>query len=186
MRFLRRSWTLARVKDVDPRSEIIAFGDFSLDPIRFELSRSDELIEIKPKVLDLLLYLIEHRDRLVTKDELLDTFWADTAISEGALSNLIYELRASLDDDAQRQAVIETVRGRGFRFVAEVRSRPREDPSEPRAVERTSRPGLAEAVFMIVVCAVIPNAILASINYMYNSSQVVVDVIRPAFDTIVL
>jgi DNA-binding winged helix-turn-helix (wHTH) protein len=183
--FLRRGRTVARLERVDPGSKIIAFGDLSLDPIRFELSRSGELIEIKPKVLDLLVYLIQHRDRLVTKDELLDNFWADTAISEGSLTNLIYELRAAVGDDAQRQVVIETVRGRGFRFVAEVYPFSGETSAESKLQMPTSRPGLSEAILMIVLCAVIPNAILASINYAYNSSQVVVDSIRPAFDTIV-
>ena len=183
---LRRGGTAARLRQVEPGTKIIAFGDFSLDPTRFELSRSGELVEIKPKVLDLLVYLVRHRDRLVTKDELLDTFWADTVISEGSLSNLIYELRSSVGDDAQRQVVIETVRGRGFRFVAEVHSSSGENSSEPEPHVPTSRPSVAESVFMIFVCAVIPNAILASANYTYNSAQVVVDYIRPAFETIVL
>lgn len=167
-------------------SRIILFGDFTLNPTRFELFHSGELVEIKPKALDLLVYLIEHRDRLVEKDELLEAFWTGTVVSEGSLSNLIYELRSALGDDAQRQAVIKTVRGRGFRFVAE--TQPFEDlVEEPRKPSVSSpRPPLKEAVTMIVVCAVIPNAILAALNYAYNSSQVVNDTIRPAFETIVL
>ena len=165
--------------------QIIRFGDFTVNRTRFELWRSGERIEIKPKSLDLLVYLIDHRDRVVEKDEIMEALWSETLVSEGSLSNLIYELRASLDDDARAQAIIETIRGRGVRFVAEVEPREEDRVVSKDLDSSVSRPRLSEAVFVMSLCAFIPNSILAGLNYAYNSSQVVTDSIRPAFEMVV-
>ena len=164
---------------------LIAFDDFLLDSTRFELRHSDTVVELKPKAFDLLVYLVTHRDRLVTKEELLDNLWMETVIGEGSLSNLVYELRSALGDDARRQVMIQTVRGRGFRFVAEIQDL-QNGPSVPQPALSNPAPRLRDAIWMIVLCAVIPNAVLAGLNYAYNSSQVVVDAIRPAFNIVVL
>jgi len=79
-----------------------------------------ELAEPQPKALDLLLYLIEHRDRVVHKNELLDALWPGVVVSESALTQAVKKARAMVADDGDRQAVIRTVPRRGFRFVADL------------------------------------------------------------------
>jgi adenylate cyclase len=88
--------------------------------------------EPQPKVFDLLLYLIEHRDRVVDKDELLAKIWPGTVVSESALTQAVRKARAMVADDGVRQAVIRTVQRRGFRFVAPLDDEPA--PAAPPAI----------------------------------------------------
>lgn len=74
--------------------------------------------EVQPKVFNLLCYLIEHRERVIDKDELLDKLWAGTVVTESSLSQSIRKARALVGDDGNRQEVIRTVQRRGYRFVA--------------------------------------------------------------------
>ena len=76
--------------------------------------------EPQPKALDLLLYLIAHRDRVVDKDELLDKIWPGVIVTESALTQALRKARAMVGDDGERQAVIRTIQRRGFRFVADL------------------------------------------------------------------
>ena len=76
--------------------------------------------EPQPKALDLLLYLIAHRERVVDKDELLAKIWPGVVVSDSALTQALRKARAMVGDDGERQAVIRTVQRRGFRFVADL------------------------------------------------------------------
>jgi TolB-like protein len=96
------------------------FGDFRLDPERFELIRSDRPVRLEPQVLSLLIHLVRNRVRMVTKDEIVTAIWQDQAVSDASISSRIRSARQAVGDDGARQAVIQTVHGRGFRFVAEV------------------------------------------------------------------
>ena len=96
------------------------FDDFLVDPEAWRLSRGGEEIHLEPVVLELLLYLIAHRERLVTRHELMDTVWGDTVISEAALTKAVARLRKALGDDSVTHRYLETVRSRGYRFVADV------------------------------------------------------------------
>lgn len=96
------------------------FGDFHLDPGRFELSRHGEPVRLEPQVLALLVHLVRHRDRLVTKDEIVTAVWRGRAISDASISSRIRSARQAVDDSGAQQAVIRTLHGQGFRFVAEV------------------------------------------------------------------
>ena len=99
---------------------IFKFAGFELDTTLHELRRGGVVCAIEPQVFDLLHYLIEHRDRLVAKDELLDAIWTDRTVSDWALSSRIMSARKAVGDDGKTQAVIRTVPRRGFRFVADV------------------------------------------------------------------
>jgi tetratricopeptide (TPR) repeat protein len=77
-------------------------------------------VAVEPKVLDLLIHLLQHRGRLISREMLQRQLWPETAVSSAALSRLIKEARRVTGDDGRRQVVIETRRGRGFRLVAEV------------------------------------------------------------------
>ncbi|MEM9621160.1 MAG: winged helix-turn-helix domain-containing protein [Pseudomonadota bacterium] len=98
------------------------FGNFRISLSTYELFKDNTAIAVEPQVFNLLGYLVQHRDRVVTKDELLDELWGHRYVSDSALSTQIKTLRKVVGDSGQKQAVIQTVRGRGFRFVAAIES----------------------------------------------------------------
>jgi DNA-binding winged helix-turn-helix (wHTH) protein/pimeloyl-ACP methyl ester carboxylesterase len=89
-----------------------------LDPLTRELHRSGRLVPIEQRAFNLLLYLVEHRDRAVSKDELQSAIWPRMILTESALTRCIMKARRAVGDDSERQAVIKTVHGHGYRFVA--------------------------------------------------------------------
>jgi predicted ATPase/DNA-binding winged helix-turn-helix (wHTH) protein len=96
------------------------FGAFELDVDTYELRRHGEPVPVEPQVFDVVAHLIAHRDRVVRKEELLDEVWGDRFVSESALTTRLKSARKALDDDGRAQAVIRTVHGRGYQFVADV------------------------------------------------------------------
>jgi TolB-like protein/cytochrome c-type biogenesis protein CcmH/NrfG len=97
------------------------FSNHSLDLDRRELARGGEGIAIEPQVLDLLVYLIENRDRVVTKDNLIETIWNGRIVSESALTSRINAARKAVGDSGKDQGLIRTIARKGFRFVGDVR-----------------------------------------------------------------
>ena len=93
------------------------FEDFALDGDRRELRRGDELISVEPQVFDLLLYLIRNRDRVVSKDDLVEAVWQGRIVSDATLSSRINAARSALHDNGEKQRLIRTMLRRGFRFV---------------------------------------------------------------------
>ena len=96
------------------------FGDFQIDPERFLLSCRDVPVRLEPQVLSLLIHLIRNRDHMVTKDEIVAAVWQGEAVSDASISSRIRSARQAVGDDGEKQAVIRTVHGRGFRFIPEV------------------------------------------------------------------
>ena len=96
------------------------FGNFRLDPERFELSHNGAVVRPEPQVFALLVHLIRNRDRMVTKDEIAEDIWHGRAVSDASIASRIRTARKMVGDDGTAQAVIRTVHGRGFRFVADV------------------------------------------------------------------
>jgi predicted ATPase/pimeloyl-ACP methyl ester carboxylesterase len=96
---------------------IFEFESFELDTERFELREGGQARGIEPQVFDVLRYLIEHRDRVVTKEELLDNVWGDRFVSESALTSRVKAARQVLGDSGRAQRCIATVHGRGYRFL---------------------------------------------------------------------
>ena len=105
---------------------IYHFGPYQLDAHRGELCYASHPVEIEPKVFDVLVYLIEHRDRIVTKEELLEHCWAGTFVSEAALTRCLAKVRKVVEPEPGGSPVIQTRYGRGYRFVAPVTVRPHE------------------------------------------------------------
>ena len=93
------------------------FEDYALDTDRRELRRRGTLVAIEPQVFDLLAYLVQHRDRVVTKDDLFAAVWNGRFVSESALTTRMNAARVAVGDNGAMQRVIHTLRGRGFRFV---------------------------------------------------------------------
>jgi TolB-like protein len=96
------------------------FGEFELDLDRYELRRGGKPVKTEPRVLELLHYLIEQRERVVPKEDLLDTLWADVHVSESALTTTIRDARRVLGDSPGAPQWIKTIYGRGFRFVGDI------------------------------------------------------------------
>ena len=99
---------------------ISIFGDCELDAARCELRRAGATVTVEAKVFKVLVHLIVHRERVVTKDELLEHFWPGAFVSEPALTRCLTKVRQAVHDDRLSQRIIKTVRGHGYRFVAEV------------------------------------------------------------------
>jgi TolB-like protein/Flp pilus assembly protein TadD len=104
-------------------------ASYSIDMSAREIRNGDAAVPVEPKVFDLLQMLIEHRARVVPKDEMIERLWDGRAISDAALSSCVKAARRALGDDGQRQCMIRTVARRGFRFVGPVRpATPEHDP----------------------------------------------------------
>jgi predicted ATPase/DNA-binding winged helix-turn-helix (wHTH) protein len=96
------------------------FCDCEVDLDLYELRRAGVCQSIEPQVFDVLAHLIRYRDRVVTKDELFDAVWGTRFVSESALTSRVKTARRAVGDDGRLQRVIQTARGRGYRFVAPV------------------------------------------------------------------
>ena len=101
---------------------IYAFGSCELDLNRVVLRRGGSEVRIEPQVFDLLCCLLKRNGELVRKEELLDEVWGDRFVSASALTTRVKAARHAVGDDGARQAVIRTVHGKGYQFVAEVRT----------------------------------------------------------------
>lgn len=103
-------------------------GELLLDTDRYLLERDGESVHVEPQVFDVLAHLVANRDRVVTKEELLDEVWGDRFVGESTLASRIKDARRILGDDGSRQEWIRTVHGRGYHFVGGVEAL---EPSGP-------------------------------------------------------
>jgi TolB-like protein/DNA-binding winged helix-turn-helix (wHTH) protein len=99
-------------------------GETELDAARFELRRGGQTLSVEPQVLELLLYLVAHRERAVTRAELFENLWRGRIVSESALNSRVKAARAAIGDDGTSQAQIRTLHRTGYRFVGEVEEWP--------------------------------------------------------------
>src|SRR5215831_16046781 len=99
---------------------VLRFGDHVLDIERRELRRGAEPIALEPQVFDLLVYLVRNRDRVVSKDDLIDNVWGGRIVSDSALTSRINAARRAVNDSGAEQRIIRTVQRRGIRFIGEV------------------------------------------------------------------
>lgn len=95
------------------------FTDFTLDPEKFELKERGSLVAVEPQVFELLQLLLENRDRVVSKDEIIEKVWDGRFVSDASVSSRVKSARQAVGDDGTAQSAIRTIYGKGFRFVAE-------------------------------------------------------------------
>jgi DNA-binding winged helix-turn-helix (wHTH) protein/Flp pilus assembly protein TadD len=101
-------------------SDSYRFGEFVLDPRRRSLSYADSDVSLTPKAFDVLLFLAQNPNRLVTKDELLEAVWGDTFVEEGNLKQYVSHLRKALGDNSEDPRLIVTIPRKGYQFTARV------------------------------------------------------------------
>src|SRR5271156_4242885 len=99
---------------------VYRFVEFVLDPSRRTLSRVDSLVSLTPKAFDVLHFLVQNPNRLVTKEDLLKAVWGDTIVEEGNLTQYISHLRKALGDNSEDSRLIVTIARKGYQFAADV------------------------------------------------------------------
>jgi DNA-binding winged helix-turn-helix (wHTH) protein len=102
----------------------LLFPPFRMDVANERLWKEEQAIPLRPKTFAILRHLAEHPGRLVTKDELLRAVWGETRVSEEGLRDYVREIRQALQDDAEVPQFVETVQGRGYRFLPAVTTQP--------------------------------------------------------------
>jgi TolB-like protein/cytochrome c-type biogenesis protein CcmH/NrfG len=105
--------------------------DHTLNTDRRELRRGGESINVEPQVLDVLIYLVENRERVVSKDDLIASVWEGRIVSDATLSSRIYAVRKALGDTGQDQKLIRTIPRKGHRFIGPVTTQSRGDEQPP-------------------------------------------------------
>ena len=108
------------------------FADHALDTDRRELRRGSEPVAVEPQVFDLLVYLLQNRDRVVSKDDLIASVWGGRIVSDSTLTSRINAARKAVGDSGEDQKLIRTIPRKGLRFVGAVRTQPNgAEPAQP-------------------------------------------------------
>lgn len=114
---------------------IYGFDDFELDAGAVELRKDGAAVAVEPQVFALILLLVENRERMVSKDEIIEKVWDGRFVSESALTSRIKSARKALGDDGKTQKYIKTLHGQGFRFIADASVRQHSKIEIPHAKE---------------------------------------------------
>jgi TolB-like protein len=122
------------------------FDDCVLDIAKRELWRNGLLVPIAPQALDLLVYLIQHREQIVSKDQLVGAIWGGRVVADSALTTRVNVLRSLIGDSGQQQRLIKTFARKGFRFVGHVSEQP--PPASQRQAVSTELPSIAVLPFL--------------------------------------
>jgi Tol biopolymer transport system component/DNA-binding winged helix-turn-helix (wHTH) protein len=136
------------------------FDEVVLDPSNLRLTVAGAVRQLEPKSFRLLQFLIQNRQRVVPKDEVLRVVWEETAVTDNALTRAIAQIRKALDDDPKKPRYIETVPTVGYRFIAELRDVPESAaalpaPAPPRGAKRRSWPTFASAGVAILLAGAV-------------------------------
>ncbi len=119
------------------RQVIYRFDNCTLDTETYQLSLAGRPVPVEPLVFDLLVYLIEHRSRVVSRDELLENLWKGKVVTDAALGARLKDARKAVGDSGDRQAVIKTVHGRGYQFIADITDSKGDSERQAGAAPRT-------------------------------------------------
>ena len=126
----------------------LSFGDYEIDIERRELRRAKSPVHVEPQVFDLLVYLVQNRDRVVSKEDLIASVWGGRIVSDSTLTSRINAARNAVGDSGEDKKLIRTIARKGLRFVGEVRMQPNGDePAEvtdppPDEIQERSRMAL--------------------------------------------
>ena len=134
-------------------------AEYLIDTARFRISNGDAPIPAEPKVFDLLVYLVRHHDRVVTREELFKEVWDGREVSDATLSNHVKSARKVLSDNGELQQTILTIRGRGYQFIAPVKVIP-EDAGIPADESLRSQPVAPKWRVLVAIVGVLLVAVL--------------------------
>lgn len=123
------------------------FKDYVLDPERRELTLSSQPVSVGPQVFDLLLHLVQNRDRVVSKDDLIEAVWGGRIVSESTVTSHINSVRKAIGDSGEEQRLVRTVPRKGFRFVGDVKET--QDANGSDTASLRSHPELTPPVFLL-------------------------------------
>jgi adenylate cyclase len=133
---------------LSPRHQVLgfAFGPFELTLDRYELRRGESSVPLEPRIFEVLSFLIEHRGRVISKDELWRELWGGRSVADGSLARAIQGVRQVLGDAPEQPRWIKTIHGRGYVFLGEAREilRP-----EPRAVQGAEADAVAASIAVL-------------------------------------
>jgi pimeloyl-ACP methyl ester carboxylesterase len=119
---------------------IYQFDQFLVDKSQYRLLHNDVELTVRPQVFELLVYLIENRDRVVTRDELLENLWPGKVVTDSALGVQLKNVRKAVKDTGASQHVIKTIHGRGYQFIADVvESKPDTNPGPAGSLDHRVR-----------------------------------------------
>ena len=107
------------------------FDDVTVDRENFRVLKRDEARPVPPRAFDVLIYLIEHRERVVEKQELFERVWKEAFVTDNALTRAVKDIRRAIGDDAGSPRYIETLPKRGYRFIAEITTAKEPPPVQP-------------------------------------------------------
>ncbi len=130
-------------------SNLYRFEPFVLDPGRRTLSRADSPVSLTPKAFDVLLFLVQNPNRLVTKEELLQAVWGDTFVEEGNLKQYISHLRKALGDNSEDPRLIVTIARKGYQFTMDVTAADAGAVAKDQAVQVSAEGPLSNTQFPI-------------------------------------
>ncbi len=129
------------------------FGDVVVDHGNFSVQKGGQAKTLSPRAFDVLIYLLEHRERVMEKQELFEQVWEEAFVTDSALAQVIKEIRQAIGDDAHTPRYIETVHKRGYRFVAPVKELGPVSTRRPAGVWRMAVAALALLVLGGVLVA---------------------------------
>jgi DNA-binding winged helix-turn-helix (wHTH) protein len=133
-----------------------------VDTHAFEVRRNGKAVPVQPQVLDLLILLLENRDRLVTKDEIIDRVWHRRVVSDATLNSRIKSARQAIGDSGASQQLIRTIRGRGLRFVGEASQSPCDPVDDRKATHAPALEGSASTAVPRMPVSIRPSSRLPS------------------------
>src|SRR5262245_17687909 len=140
---------------------IYRFGDCEFNTHCHTLRHADRLLQLRPKVLRVLTYLLEHADRVVTKEELCAEVWPRHHISNATLESTLRAVRQAIGDNGRTSHLIETIYGSGYRFVGAIETRPNDArPASPAIAQSSSLPAMSsgEQQQVTLLCGSVTNA----------------------------
>ena len=115
------------------------FEDYAFDTDRRELHRGADVVSVAPQVFDLLDYLIRNRERVVSKDDLINAIWNGRIVSDAALTTRLNAARSAIGDSGEEQRLIKTLPRKGFRFVGPVREAQRPQARQSPTTRKNRR-----------------------------------------------
>src|SRR5271169_6881572 len=119
-----RTFACGPATDALGPSMTLSFGKYEIDVERRELRRAKRRVHVEPQVFDLLVYLVQNRDRVVSKDDLIASVWGGRIVSDSTLTSRINAARTAIGDTGEDQRLIRTIARKGIRFAGTVRTQP--------------------------------------------------------------